>query len=55
MDSELYWKTFKSTGGVLEYLHYKEAQETEQGPEDPVGEQYANGNTGSGSPGSEGG
>ena len=55
MDSEFYWKTFKSTGSVLEYLHYKQVQETEQGPEEPTGEHYANGDTGPGDPRGEGG
>lgn len=55
MDREAYWKTFESTGSVEEYLHYKEAAESEQGPKSPAGEGYANGNTGSGSASGEGG
>lgn len=46
MESDFYWKTFESTGSVLEYLHYKEAQENEVSPQNATGDNYADGNTG---------
>ncbi len=55
MESDFYWKTFESTGSVLEYLHYKEAQENEVSSQNATGDNYADGNTGPCSAGSKGG
>ena len=51
-----YWKAFEATGGVREYLNYKQALRSGQ-PQlpPPTGEEHANGNAGPGAAGSKGG
>ena len=42
VDRDFYWKNFESTGSVLEYLHYKQAQQAAQ---ETDGEDYADSRT----------
>lgn len=48
-----YWKEFETTGGVREYLNYKQSLRTGQPP--PAGDEHATGDAGPGAAGSEGG